>query len=188
MKTTTNSTGLLWSEDGRVGCAKPGHAPYKGSDTWRRERWRAMKRAGHDSFARDLGRVPRCESCAADARNAVVEPLLACMRTHFGERGERAANLFRWYVHSDVDPLGEAVRNLAFEKTLADRQKRFSAALECLRALDLVLGGVQKLGGDEFVRRLLPAIARGNSEADAAELDRHPDVPEWAQSENRTDA
>jgi hypothetical protein len=182
MKTTTNSTGLLWSEDGQVGCAKPGHAPYKGSDTWRRERWRAMKRAEHDSFARDLGRAPRCESCAADARNAAVESLLACMRRHFGERGERAANLLRWYVHSDIDPVGEAVRNLAFEKTLADRQMRFGAALACLRALDLVLAGAQELGGDELVRGMLHAVARGNSEADAADLDRRPDVPAWVET------
>lgn len=62
---------LFWNERGRVACAK--HAPGKGTDTWKWERWRRIATAelavAH-AYAVDLGSmngVPdpglRCESC-----------------------------------------------------------------------------------------------------------------------------
>jgi hypothetical protein len=61
---------LVWSEQGQVGCTLPGHAPYRGSDTWRWERWRVMKPAEIEAWTRDVGRPPACETCAADEREA----------------------------------------------------------------------------------------------------------------------
>lgn len=53
---------LLWNERGQIGCTKPGHAPYPGSDTYYFERWEPLdegtaKRSGF-----------RCEVCAAAER------------------------------------------------------------------------------------------------------------------------
>ena len=43
MLTMTKPAPLLWSERGAVTCAD--HAPYKGSDTWRWERWQRVPRS-----------------------------------------------------------------------------------------------------------------------------------------------
>jgi len=67
---TTTTRQLFWSEDGQIGCALPTHAPFRGTDTWCRERWRAMTRAEWIQLAAEIGREPECESCAAIARNA----------------------------------------------------------------------------------------------------------------------
>jgi hypothetical protein len=61
---------LVWSEQGQVGCTLPGHAPYRGSDTYYFERWRVMKPAEIAAWTRDVGRPPACETCAADEREA----------------------------------------------------------------------------------------------------------------------
>ncbi len=57
---------LLWSEDGRVSCST--HAPFVGSDSWRSGRWRAIQPAEAAAFEREVGRAPRCETCAAIER------------------------------------------------------------------------------------------------------------------------
>jgi hypothetical protein len=64
----TQKRSLLWSEQGQVGCTLPGHAPYRGSDTWRWERWRKMSAAEEEAFGRDLGHSPECETCRSIAR------------------------------------------------------------------------------------------------------------------------
>jgi hypothetical protein len=61
---------LVWREQGQVGCTLPGHAPYRGSDTYRWERWRVMKPAEIEAWTRDVGRPPACETCAAEEREA----------------------------------------------------------------------------------------------------------------------
>jgi len=70
--TTTNTTTpiLYWSERGQIGCSIPGHAPYRGTDTWVWERWKAITPREATEFERDVGRAPACETCAAIARNA----------------------------------------------------------------------------------------------------------------------
>src|SRR5205823_14074844 len=68
MNTTTNR--LLWDENGQIGCELPSHAPYKGSDTWRSGRWRAITPVEAEAFEREVGRAPECETCASIARRA----------------------------------------------------------------------------------------------------------------------
>jgi len=72
MSTTTTMTTpiLYWSERGQIGCALPGHAPYRGTDTWVWERWRPITPREAAEFERDVGRPPACEVCTAIARNA----------------------------------------------------------------------------------------------------------------------
>jgi hypothetical protein len=48
----------------------PGHAPYRGSDTYYFERWRVMKPAEIEAWTRDVGRPPACETCRSDEREA----------------------------------------------------------------------------------------------------------------------
>ena len=59
---------LLWNERGRVGCSIPGHAPYRGTDTWIWERWTRVTPAEATQFQREVGRPIACEACAAIAR------------------------------------------------------------------------------------------------------------------------
>jgi hypothetical protein len=72
--TTTNTTTtkplLYWSERGQIGCAISTHAPYRGTDTWLWERWKAITPREATSFEREVGRPPSCETCDAIARNA----------------------------------------------------------------------------------------------------------------------
>ena len=68
-KATTDGTAaaeLLWSETGESSCAE--HAPYRGSDSWAWGRWRTIKAREAVAFTREVGRPPRCETCAAIAR------------------------------------------------------------------------------------------------------------------------
>ena len=67
---TTTKPVLLWNERGQIGCTKPTHAPYPGSDTWTWERWRMITRRQADEFEREVGRPPSCETCDAIARGA----------------------------------------------------------------------------------------------------------------------
>jgi hypothetical protein len=69
---TTKPT-LLWSERGQIGCTLPGHAPYRGTDTWIWERWKKLTRRETAEFERDVGRAPSCECCDAIARRAQEE-------------------------------------------------------------------------------------------------------------------
>ena len=64
----TTARKILWDENGQIGCELPGHAPYKGSDTWRSGRWRAISRDEAEAFERVVRRAPECETCAAIAR------------------------------------------------------------------------------------------------------------------------
>jgi hypothetical protein len=68
MTTTTKKPELLWSERGQTGCSLPGHAPYRGSDTWVWERWRKVTPREAAAFERELGRPIACECCEAIAR------------------------------------------------------------------------------------------------------------------------
>jgi hypothetical protein len=70
--TTTNAktARLLWNVRGQVGCDLPGHAPYRGSDTWVWERWRPVTLNERIEFAAEVGYAPECEVCAARARRA----------------------------------------------------------------------------------------------------------------------
>lgn len=58
---TTKPPALLWGEDGRVCCTA--HAPYPGTDTWLRDRWRRMRDHESADFAEQIGRPVECETC-----------------------------------------------------------------------------------------------------------------------------
>jgi len=58
-------TGLFWNEDGRVACAR--HAPYRDSDTWRRERWIAVTAATAEALADAMDRPAGCDDCGVEA-------------------------------------------------------------------------------------------------------------------------
>ena len=51
---------LLWNERGQIGCTIPGHAPQKGTDTWKFEHWKKVP-AG---TTKEDGTELRCEMCA----------------------------------------------------------------------------------------------------------------------------
>jgi hypothetical protein len=69
MTTTTKAKpDLFWNERGRIGCAIPAHAPYRGSDTWMWERWKRVTPRDASQFERQVGRPIACETCAAIAR------------------------------------------------------------------------------------------------------------------------
>ena len=68
MTTTTTRPQLLWNERGRVGCSIPGHAPYRGTDTWNWERWTKLTPREAAQFEREVGRPIACETCKASAR------------------------------------------------------------------------------------------------------------------------
>jgi hypothetical protein len=63
---------LLWNERGQIGCELPGHAPHKGSDTWRFEHWKKIppgefRKEGSTVFGlRDTALA--CEVCKAGGR------------------------------------------------------------------------------------------------------------------------
>jgi len=65
---------LLWNERGMIGCTLPGHAPHKGSDSWKFEHWRKIppgefRKEGSVVFGlRDTALA--CEVCSARARSA----------------------------------------------------------------------------------------------------------------------
>jgi len=67
-KAKTTTPKLLWNERGAIGCDRPGHAPYTGSDTWVWERWQRITPREAAEFEREVGRPPACESCEADSR------------------------------------------------------------------------------------------------------------------------
>jgi len=56
---------LLWNERGQIGCTLPGHAPFKGTDTWKFEHW---KKIPPGTLSED-GKPFRCESCSAGERS-----------------------------------------------------------------------------------------------------------------------
>jgi hypothetical protein len=62
---SATATALYWNASGQVGCDAPGHAPYRGSDTWRSERWTRMTPRMVAEWTRHAGSPPRCECCAA---------------------------------------------------------------------------------------------------------------------------
>lgn len=76
---TTSATAkhpiLYWSERGQIGCALPGHAPYRGTDTWVWERWKQITPSEAAEFVREVGRLPSCETCDAIARRALEKDM-----------------------------------------------------------------------------------------------------------------
>lgn len=72
---------ILWDENGQIACEQ--HAPFRGSDTWRSGRWRAITRAEAEAVECEVGRAPECETCASIARRAeekaraALDPILA---------------------------------------------------------------------------------------------------------------
>ena len=59
---------LYWDEDGQTACEA--HMPFRGSDTWRKGRWRKITLREAIDFEAEVGRPPVCEVCAAIARRA----------------------------------------------------------------------------------------------------------------------
>lgn len=57
----TKKTRLFWSERGGIACSDD--TPYKGSDTWRWERWRPMTPREIDEYTTEVGKPPCCECC-----------------------------------------------------------------------------------------------------------------------------
>ena len=81
MKTTAQPAALFWSATGEVACAT--HAPYRGSDTWRTERWTAMTERDEirmrgalvDANARRASTRNLCSTCdGIEQRRAEVTP------------------------------------------------------------------------------------------------------------------
>jgi hypothetical protein len=70
--TTEAKPTLLWNERGQTGCTLPGHAPGKGTDTWKFEHWKKIP-AG---TVKEDGAPFSCEVCSAGERAAEkkVEP------------------------------------------------------------------------------------------------------------------
>lgn len=64
--TRAKPSGLYWDERGSISCAK--HAPYRGSDTWRLDRWRPMPASEVAAFLSDVGETIACETCRANAK------------------------------------------------------------------------------------------------------------------------
>ena len=61
---------LLWNERGQVGCTLPGHAPHKGTDSWKFEHWKKIP----PGTLKEDGTPIVCETCAR-AGAAPVEPV-----------------------------------------------------------------------------------------------------------------
>lgn len=67
------SAQLFWNSDGQTGCDLPGHAPHKGSDTWRRERWQRITAKAMKTIVLNMRpdeTVPACEVCKQAAERA----------------------------------------------------------------------------------------------------------------------
>src|SRR5690349_17256104 len=60
---------LLWNERGQIGCTLPGHAPAKGTDTWKFEHWKKVP----DGTVKEDGSPLQCELCVR-AGTTPVEP------------------------------------------------------------------------------------------------------------------
>lgn len=58
---------LYWDAQGRIGCDKPGHAPYRGSDTWRNDRWKQIPAKAVEASRRQLLGGYICETCRYSA-------------------------------------------------------------------------------------------------------------------------
>ena len=66
MPTTSNqplAPALWWSAEGQIACAR--HTPFPGSDTFRWAAWAPLTVADAKALAREIGRAPTCETCAA---------------------------------------------------------------------------------------------------------------------------
>ena len=62
---------LLWNERGQIGCTLPGHAPGKGTDTWKFEHWRRIP----EGAVKEDGQPFLCEMCV-QAERAPAEPVV----------------------------------------------------------------------------------------------------------------
>ena len=61
MAASKKQTRLFWSDRGAICCLED--APFRGSDHWVWERWRAMTNAEIEAFTTEVGRPPACECC-----------------------------------------------------------------------------------------------------------------------------
>lgn len=60
---------LLWDEEGQIACEE--HAPFRGSDTWVRGRWRPIRTSERIDYEAEIGHAPACETCQAIQRRAL---------------------------------------------------------------------------------------------------------------------
>jgi hypothetical protein len=70
-KADAETPALLWNERGQIGCTIPGHAPHKGTDTWKFEHWKKIP----EGTVKEDGSPYACETCA-QAERAPVEPVV----------------------------------------------------------------------------------------------------------------
>jgi hypothetical protein len=113
-KTETAPT-LLWNERGQIGCTLPGHAPHKGSDSWKFEHWKKLP----PGTLNDDGQPFACEVCKAGA--AATESIPEAATTlyvnelgaiecekHAPREGTQTWKLDGWHAMSskDIEALG----------------------------------------------------------------------------------
>jgi hypothetical protein len=67
---TKKTPTLLWNERGQIGCTIPGHAPHKGTDTWKFEHWKKIP----GGTVKEDGSAYVCETCAQTDRVPVEPP------------------------------------------------------------------------------------------------------------------
>lgn len=63
-KTIATDSAIYWNEQGQIRCAK--HAPYRGSDTWRYERWTKVPASALPQIRAQFeipADAPLCEAC-----------------------------------------------------------------------------------------------------------------------------
>lgn len=56
---------LAWNERGQIGCAALAHAPFEGSDVWKREHWVVITPRLAAGLKLVHGHPPACDACAA---------------------------------------------------------------------------------------------------------------------------
>ncbi len=80
--TKTKAPTLLWNERGQIGCTLPGHAPAKGTDSWRFEHWKKIP----VGTLNDDGQPFACETCKAGVAKTETTPEAAAT-LYVNERG-----------------------------------------------------------------------------------------------------
>jgi len=123
MSKKKKESALLWNERGQIGCTQPGHAPHKGSDSWKFEHWKKVP----EGALKEDGQPFRCEVCAAGERSAAAP-------------GDVQADSSKTEVEpaaqaTDPEPVAGAPtkkkgRKTKADLTLADLAERYVAHLE----------------------------------------------------------
>jgi hypothetical protein len=121
--TKPKAQAILWNERGQIGCTLPGHAPHKGSDTWRFEHWKRIP----DGVAKEDGTPYQCETCAAGERSP-VGPSVAAENSATGtpDPVEQVPNP---EPVEDASPKKKGRKTKA-DLTLADLAERYVAHME----------------------------------------------------------